>query len=234
MARARPFSGAVRARPRFFKTPDAPSSTMPPGRFREKANMAFRGHGLRCAPGVDIVADSNVGSKRRFQLVLVKPSHYDDDGYVIRWWRALIPSNSLAAVYGLALDCAQRQVLGPDVAIDIDVIDESNTRVNIPKLIRRFRKHGNFGLFGLVGVQSNQYPRALDIARSIRAANIPVAMGGFHVSGCLSMLDGSAIDLRACPRLGNFPVCRRSRGPARRRSARRGRGQAQAALQLHG
>src|SRR3954464_6809265 len=94
------------------------------------------------------------GPQRRFHLVLVKPSHYNDDGYVIRWWRALIPSNSLAAVYGLALDSAQRQVLGPDVAIDIEVIDETNTRVNIPKLIRRFRKHGNFGLFGLVGVQS--------------------------------------------------------------------------------
>jgi radical SAM superfamily enzyme YgiQ (UPF0313 family) len=146
--------------------------------------------------GVVPVESSKAAPQRRFQLVLVKPSHYDDDGYVIRWWRALIPSNSLAAVYGLALDAAQRHALGPDVAIDIDVIDESNTRVNIPKLIRRFRKHGNFGLFGLVGVQSNQYPRALDIARSIRAANIPVAMGGFHVSGCLSMLDGDAIDLK--------------------------------------
>jgi hypothetical protein len=133
--------------------------------------------------------------QRRFQLVLVKPSHYDDDGYVIRWWRALIPSNSLAAVYGLALDAAQRRVLGPDVAIDVDVIDETNTRVNIPKLIRRFRRHGNFGLLGLVGVQSNQYPRALDIARPFRAAGIQIAMGGFHVSGCLSMLDGKAIDL---------------------------------------
>ena len=69
--------------------------------------MAFRGHGLLCVPGVDILPDSKVGSKRRFQLVLIKPSHYDDDGYVIRWWRALIPSNSLAAVYGLALDCAR-------------------------------------------------------------------------------------------------------------------------------
>jgi hypothetical protein len=135
------------------------------------------------------------GPQRRFQLILVKPSHYDEDGYVIRWWRALIPSNSLAAVYGLALDAAQRQVLGPDVAIDIEVIDETNTRVDIPKLIRRFRRHGNFGLLGLVGVQSNQYPRALDIARPFRAAGIQVAMGGFHVSGCLSMLDGSAIDL---------------------------------------
>ena len=50
---------------------------------------------------------------RRFQLILLKPSHYDDDGYVIRWWRAMIPSNSLAALYGIGADCAQRQVLGP-------------------------------------------------------------------------------------------------------------------------
>ena len=60
----------------------------------------------------------NVAKGRRFQLVLIKPSHYDDDGYVIRWWRAMTPSNSLAAVYGIAADCAERQVLGPDVAVD--------------------------------------------------------------------------------------------------------------------
>ena len=141
-------------------------------------------------------------AKRRFQLVLIKPSHYHDDGYVIRWWRALIPSNSLASVYGLALDCAQRQVLGPDVELDIELIDETNTRVNIPKLIQRFRKHGRFGLLALVGVQSNQYPRALDIARPFRAAGIPIALGGFHVSGCLSMLDGTAIDLDLARELG--------------------------------
>jgi hypothetical protein len=80
---------------------------------------------------------SKIATNRRFQLILVKPSHYDDDGYVIRWWRSLIPSNSLAAIYGLALDSAQRSVLGPDVSIDIDVIDETNSRVDIAKLIRR-------------------------------------------------------------------------------------------------
>jgi hypothetical protein len=141
-------------------------------------------------------------TKRRFQLVLIKPSHYDDDGYVIRWWRALIPSNTLAAIYGIAVDCAERQVLGPDTAIDIKVIDETNTRVDVPALLARFQSHGNFGLIGLVGVQSNQYPRALDIARPFRAAGIPVAMGGFHVSGCLSMLDGRAIELDACRDMG--------------------------------
>src|SRR5437899_2140208 len=141
-------------------------------------------------------------AKRRFQLVLIKPSHYDDDGYVIRWWRAMIPSNSLAAVYGIAADCAGRQVLGPEVAIDIEAIDETNTRIDVPTLLARFRSHSNFGLVALTGVQSNQYPRALDIARPFRDAGIQVAMGGFHVSGCLSMLDGHAVDLNACRDMG--------------------------------
>ena len=141
-----------------------------------------------------------VSASRRFQLILIKPSHYDDDGYVIRWWRALIPSNSLAAIYGIAADCAKRQILGAE--IDIEAIDETNTRVDVPALLARIRRHGDFGLVGLVGVQSNQYPRALDIARPFRKAKIPVVIGGFHVSGCLSMLDGRAVDLDACRDLG--------------------------------
>jgi hypothetical protein len=145
---------------------------------------------------------SNVESRRRFQLVLVKPSHYDDDGYVIRWWRAMTPSNSLAAVYGIAADCCERRVLGADVDIDIEVIDETNTRVDIPALLSRFRRNDGFGCVALIGVQSNQYPRALDIARPFRAAGIAVALGGFHVSGCLSMLDGRAVGLDACREMG--------------------------------
>jgi hypothetical protein len=43
--------------------------------------------------------------KRRFQLVLIKPSHYDDDGYPIQWLKSDIPANTLAALNGLALDC---------------------------------------------------------------------------------------------------------------------------------
>ncbi|MEK7757944.1 MAG: radical SAM protein [Planctomycetota bacterium] len=135
-------------------------------------------------------------------LVLIKPSHYDDDGYVIRWWRAMIPSNSLAALYGISVDCAERRVLGPRIAIDIEVIDETNTRVDVSALIARFRSAENFGLVGLVGVQSNQYPRALDIAAPFRKAGIAVALGGFHVSGCLSMLDGRAVELDACRDMG--------------------------------
>jgi hypothetical protein len=34
---------------------------------------------------------TEAGVTRRFRVVLVKPSHYDDDGYVIRWYRSPMP-----------------------------------------------------------------------------------------------------------------------------------------------
>jgi len=139
---------------------------------------------------------------RRFQFVLIKPSHYDDDGYVIRWWRAMIPSNTLASVFSIAMDSAERQALGPDVGFDVECIDETNTRVDVPAITKRFAAHGNFGLVALVGVQSNQFPRALDIARPLRQAGVPVAIGGFHVSGTISMIDEHALGLDECRALG--------------------------------
>ena len=30
-------------------------------------------------------------AKQAFPLILIKPSHYDDDGYVIRFWRSAMP-----------------------------------------------------------------------------------------------------------------------------------------------
>jgi radical SAM family protein len=151
--------------------------------------------------GVGSVLAPNAAT-RRFQLLLIKPSHYDDDGYVIQWVRSMIPTNSLACVNALAHDAARRAVLGSDVAIDITPIDECHTRVRCQDIIKRFRQHGNFGLVGLVGVQSNQFPRAIDIARPLRAAGIQVAIGGFHVSGCLAMLPELPADLQGALGMG--------------------------------
>jgi len=139
---------------------------------------------------------------RRFQVALIKPSHYDDDGYVIQWWRSFIPSNSLAAVYGLVADARDRRALGDDIEIEIDAVDEINTRIRPAKIIQHFRRNGNFGVVFLVGVQSNQFPRALDIARPLRAAGIAVVIGGFHVSGCLAMLPKLQADLETALDLG--------------------------------
>ncbi|HEX9771190.1 MAG TPA: radical SAM protein [Kiloniellales bacterium] len=126
--------------------------------------------------------------RRIFRLFLIKPSHYDDDGYVIQWLRSNIPSNSLAALNGIASECVAARVLGDDVQIEITIADEINTRIRPSRIANAMRASGEGGLVALVGVQSNQFPRAVDIARPLRAAGVPVCIGGFHVSGSLSML----------------------------------------------
>jgi len=137
-----------------------------------------------------------------FNLVLIKPSHYDADGYVIQWLRSAMPANTLATLAGLARNCAERKVLGEDVELAIHAFDETNTRIRVHKLIRLIRQPGHRGLVGLVGVQSNQFPRALDIARAFREADIPVCIGGFHVSGCMAMLSELPEELKQAQTLG--------------------------------
>jgi hypothetical protein len=139
--------------------------------------------------------------RRKFRIVLIKPSHYDAGGYVIQWWRSTIPSNSLASVYGLLRDCAEEAALGPDVDIEIDAFDECNTVIDVKGTIKKIRSAGG-GFVALVGVQSNQYPRALDLGRAFRAAGLPVVIGGFHVSGCISMLQELPPDLKEALDLG--------------------------------
>ena len=152
--------------------------------------------------GIDLACrDEGVLGDRRFVVELIKPSHYDDDGYVIQWWKSWIPSNSLACLYGIATDIAARQALGPDVTIEIHAYDECHTVIPVGRIIRRIA-NAETGLVCLVGVQSNQFPRAMDLAAQFRRAGIEVAVGGFHVSGCLAMLPRLPPDLEQAQQLG--------------------------------
>ncbi|MFZ0601792.1 MAG: radical SAM protein, partial [Roseiarcus sp.] len=144
----------------------------------------------------------DIAKRRRFLLFLVKPSHYDDEGYVIQWWKSALPSNSLACLFGIAQKCMEDQVLGEDVDIEIFPVDETNTRIRVDHIARQIKDNGGFGMVGFVGVQSNQFPRVMDCARPLRAAGVPVVVGGFHVSGCLSMLPETPDSLKAALDLG--------------------------------
>ena len=144
----------------------------------------------------------NNNTKKKFFVELIKPSHYDDDGYVIQWWRSFIPSNSLACICGLTHDAAEKGALGDDVEFVINSYDEMNCVIPVADIIRRFKKNGGHGVVFLVGVQTNQFPRAIDIARPFRNKNIQVAIGGFHVSGCIAMLPQLPDELKEATEAG--------------------------------
>ena len=133
---------------------------------------------------------------------MIKPTHYDDDGYPIQWVRSAIPSNTLACLNSLAEDARRRDVLGPDVDIQLHTYDETNRRVRPDRIIKLIRESGGRALIALVGVQSNQFPRAVDLARPFLAAGLPVCIGGFHVSGCLAMLPDMPSEMKAAHEMG--------------------------------
>src|SRR6516164_4098383 len=108
------------------------------------------------------IDDPRHGRQQSLHLVMIKPTHYDDDGYPIQWFRSAIPSNTLACLYGLAEDARARKVLGPDVELCLHTYDETNRRLRPDRIIRTIRKTGGKSLIALVGVQSNQFPRAVD------------------------------------------------------------------------
>ena len=70
------------------------------------------------------------------------------------------------------------------------------------RIIRDLRRRGGRALIGIVGVQSNQYPRAVDLAQEFRAAGLQVCIGGFHVSGCIAMLPEMPSELSEAQALG--------------------------------
>ena len=132
-----------------------------------------------------------------FHLIMIVPARYDEEGYPLQWWRSCMPANSLATLNGLGRDCQARQVLGPQVEIRLTAIDETNHIVRADRLIRMVERHGGKGLIAMVGVQSNQFPRSLDLAQPFVAAGLPVCIGGFHVSGIVSTLGEPTPDMQA-------------------------------------
>lgn len=131
----------------------------------------------------------------RFRIVLIKPSKYDDDGYIIRFWKGVLPSNTLNVLNGLTEEVKRGRVFG-DLRIEIVTFDETSERVPVNKIIRWSRRPSTKLVVGLVGVQTNQFPRAFDLGRQFRAAGIDVIMGGFHTSGTINMLGEQEPDIQ--------------------------------------
>src|SRR4029450_13090903 len=132
---------------------------------------------------------------KKFHIVLIKPSKYDDDGYVIRFWKGVLPSNTLNVLHGLTEDVRQRRGFGA-LPIEVTTFDETAEKVPIKTIIQWSREPGTKLLVCLVGVQTNQFPRALDIARDLRAEDIAVIIGGFHTSGTINMLGEQEPDIQ--------------------------------------
>ena len=113
----------------------------------------------------------------RLSVVILKPSKYDHDQFVERFTRGFMPNSTLAHIVG----CTPTMIDGVD--IDVYGIDEY-VETSLEYLKRLDSARGTRTLVALVGVQSHQFQRALDLGAYALGRGCLAVIGGPHVMTC--------------------------------------------------
>ena len=170
---------------------------------------------LQAIPQLGVQTDGKTAHDfgvRELDITLIRATNYTDDGYPIKTRIGVIRSNTLTQLGTLTGDLVHYPFF-EGVPLRIHKYDEAIDWVPINDIIRYSKNPGVKSIVMLVGVQSNQFPRALDLASRFLPHNIAVLIGGFHVSGMLSMI-GLTDDLKGAMEKGITLGCRRSGGRA--------------------
>lgn len=146
------------------------------------------------ACAAEILGDGLVHTNLR--VIYILSSKYDDEGYPLRHWRGVLPSNTLNVLKHLTVAVGDSGALGPNVRVRVDIYDDTVERPPLHRIAKLHRAGNERVLVGLVGVQTNHFARATDIALALRREGVPVIIGGFHVSGILAMFETPSRELQ--------------------------------------
>src|SRR6266849_2885014 len=124
---------------------------------------------------------------RTVRVYFIKPSRYDDEGYVHFFRYGVQPNNTLTVLKALNEGFNRRYSAERNVYLETVIWDEICDGIVSPESVRAIKEKaaedGVELLIGLAGVQSNQYPRGRDLGLQFVAQGVKTMMGGFHVSG---------------------------------------------------
>jgi hypothetical protein len=120
-------------------------------------------------------------TRRPLRIVLIKPSKYGSDGFVERFRRGFMPNSTLGHLASLTPAAAAEWEASPYEVVAID--EYVHTDLDYLKLLER--QPGRRTLLALVGVQSHQLHRALDLAALALEHGVEACvLGGPHAMTC--------------------------------------------------
>lgn len=124
---------------------------------------------------------------RQLRVVVLKPSKYMADGYVERFRWGFMPNSTVPYMRSMTPSVLD------DTLVEVHMVDEYvHTDLQYVSLLNRPREGRT--LLALVGVQSHQFHRALDLAAFARRRGCMAVIGGPHVMTCdTSMLHGRGV-----------------------------------------
>ncbi len=124
---------------------------------------------------------------RTVRVYFIKPSRYDEEGFVEFYRYGVQPNNTLTVLAALNDSFNKRHSAARNVFLQTVIWDEICDGVLSAETVKaikdKAREDGVELLIGMAGVQSNQYPRGRDLALQFVAHGMTTMMGGFHVSG---------------------------------------------------
>lgn len=129
-----------------------------------------------------------VGRSGRLRVVILKPSKYAADGYVERFQRGFMPNSTIAHMASLT----PQEVAG--TTCTVEVVDEY-VHGTLGYLESLRSESACTTLLALVGIQTHQFHRALDLAAFARSRGVEhLVLGGPHPMTCdTSELHGRGI-----------------------------------------
>ena len=78
---------------------------------------------------------------KSLNIVLIKPSKYDDDGFVIRYFKGVLPSNTLACMNSLTLKFAEKWKTEKNIKISIDIFDDIIHDIPYKKIAKKTQEN---------------------------------------------------------------------------------------------
>ncbi len=125
---------------------------------------------------------------KKLRIILLKPSKYDHDGYVQRFKHGLMPNATLSHISSLTPDTLNGH------EITVHYVDEY-IRTNLDYLKILHPTDEAVSLLAVIGIQSHQFHRAIDLAAYARSYGIEhVVVGGPHPMTCdTSLLHGNGV-----------------------------------------
>jgi radical SAM superfamily enzyme YgiQ (UPF0313 family) len=128
----------------------------------------------------------------KLRVVILKPSKYGADGYVERWRRGFMPNSTVPHLRSMTPAAVR------GAAVEVHAVDEY-VQTDLRYLSLLGAERGVRTLVALVGVQSHQFQRALDLAAFAAARGASAVLGGPHPMTCdTEVFHGRGVSFALC------------------------------------
>jgi radical SAM superfamily enzyme YgiQ (UPF0313 family) len=131
---------------------------------------------------------------KKIVVWLVHPTNYRKDGTPRKWKKQILPSNAIGQLHAL-LPAEIQDGSDRKVPVECHFLEDTVQAFDVDAIADSMRGEDVTGAVLFCGVQTNQWPRALDLASLCREKGIPVIMGGYHVRADLPFTSKQAREL---------------------------------------